>query len=177
MASITSWTRIEPRARHDDIEIGLQARVYDPAWMLGRQLQLGELNGSWGGSPVIATVATEAAPVSRFHPGSLSSAQAGIEAVQKRALELGRMHGGGGGPTVADWLQAQSDRGGLLAGIEAASTDYSPAALALEVLTEAEPITLGRGSSTRMAIDTGQQFLRFLEDKEAGQLNLACLQA
>ena len=45
MSSITSWTRIEPRARHDDIEIGLQARVHDPAWLLGRQLQMGELSG------------------------------------------------------------------------------------------------------------------------------------
>jgi len=44
--------RTEPRTRSDDLAAGLAARVYDPAWTLARQWQLGELNGDSGGTPV-----------------------------------------------------------------------------------------------------------------------------
>lgn len=48
----TFHTRLEPRTRSDDLAHGLAARVYDPAWLLARQWQLGELLGDDGGSPI-----------------------------------------------------------------------------------------------------------------------------
>lgn len=72
-ASVTSWTRLEPHARVDDLELGLrtglQARVDDALWLLGRQWQIGELHGEDAGSPVAARVVAEAARVSRWRPG------------------------------------------------------------------------------------------------------------
>jgi hypothetical protein len=51
------------------MSVGLQARVYDPLWMLARQWQLGELAGEDAGSPASASWQAEAAPISRFAPG------------------------------------------------------------------------------------------------------------
>ena len=34
MASITTWTRLEPFVRTEDMQSALQARIYDPLWML-----------------------------------------------------------------------------------------------------------------------------------------------
>jgi hypothetical protein len=51
MSSITSWNRLEPRTRSDDLP-GLDARVHDPLWMLARQWQFGEFLAEDTGSPV-----------------------------------------------------------------------------------------------------------------------------
>lgn len=69
MPSITSWVRLEPGATSRDETPGLQARVHDPLWLLGRQWQLGEFEGSNGGSPVVATLRAESALVTRYRPG------------------------------------------------------------------------------------------------------------
>ena len=69
MPSITSWVRLEPRAISADETVGLQARVHDPLWLLGRQWQLGEFEGSDGGSPVVATLRAESALVTRYRAG------------------------------------------------------------------------------------------------------------
>ena len=55
MASITTWNRIEPRARSGDLSEGLAARVHDPLWLLCRQWQVGEFAGHDGGSPISAS--------------------------------------------------------------------------------------------------------------------------
>jgi hypothetical protein len=73
MPSITGWTRLEPRTRADDMELGLQARVHDPLWLLSRQLQLGELRGEYAGSPVIANVSVDCALLNRYHPGPIGT--------------------------------------------------------------------------------------------------------
>ena len=62
MPSITSWTRLEPRARNGEMRPGLEARVHDPLWLLGRQWQLGECQGEDVGSPVWARLRVEVAP-------------------------------------------------------------------------------------------------------------------
>jgi hypothetical protein len=58
--AITFWHRVECDTVFDDpargIESGLGAAIYDPLWMLGRQLQLGELHADDGGSVVGAAV-------------------------------------------------------------------------------------------------------------------------
>ena len=54
MPSITSWMRLEPRSRNAEMNTSLQARIYDPLWLLARQWQLGEFQGEDNGSPVMA---------------------------------------------------------------------------------------------------------------------------
>lgn len=56
MSSITTWTRLEPRSRTDDMKPSLEGRVFDPAWLLGRQWQVGEFVGDDAGSPVVGEV-------------------------------------------------------------------------------------------------------------------------
>ncbi len=70
MPSITTWTRLEPRARSLDLTAGLEARVHDPLWLLARQWQVGEFEGRNTGSPVAATVQTSVAPLDRFSIGT-----------------------------------------------------------------------------------------------------------
>jgi len=50
--SVTFYSRLEPQTRGDDLLTGVAAAVYDPAWMLARQWQLGELVGADAGSPI-----------------------------------------------------------------------------------------------------------------------------
>src|SRR5687768_1502615 len=70
--SITTWNRLEPRSASltPGPGAGLEARVYDPAWLLGRQWQLGELSGEDAASPGLARVRVAASPISRYRPGS-----------------------------------------------------------------------------------------------------------
>ena len=43
-AEPTRWARLEPRSRDRELAPGLEARVHDPLWLLGRQWQFGELD-------------------------------------------------------------------------------------------------------------------------------------
>ncbi len=70
MASITFWTRLEPFTRLEDIDLGLQAQIHDPLWMLARQWQTGEFQGEDSGSPVSARLRLERLPLARFHAGA-----------------------------------------------------------------------------------------------------------
>lgn len=56
MTSITSWTRIEPRARTGEKTTGIDARMFDPLWALARQWQLGEFQAEDTGTPVISRI-------------------------------------------------------------------------------------------------------------------------
>ena len=69
--SITSWMRLEPRSRNAEMSASLQARVYDPLWLLARQWQLGEFQGEDNGSPVVASWRAEAARLTRYHSGPI----------------------------------------------------------------------------------------------------------
>jgi hypothetical protein len=68
MASITTWTRLEPgvlgAAQHET----LKARIFDPLWMLARQRQLGEMQGDDNGTPVFARLRAECAQLTRYSP-------------------------------------------------------------------------------------------------------------
>lgn len=61
-------TRLEPQSISGDPAPGVQARIADPLWMLGRQWQLGELSGEDVGSPVSVTVQSHALPVTAWAP-------------------------------------------------------------------------------------------------------------
>ena len=69
MASITGWTRLEPRPRSDDFAQTLEASVADALWMLARQWQVGELQGDDAGSAVAARLELDLMPVNRYRPG------------------------------------------------------------------------------------------------------------
>jgi hypothetical protein len=71
MASITSWIRLQPLSRNAEMKTSLQARVYDPLWLLARQWQLGEFQGEDNGSPVMARWRSEAAKLSRYFSGAI----------------------------------------------------------------------------------------------------------
>src|SRR5262245_59872341 len=72
MASITSWMRLEPRSRDAEMKTSLQARIYDPLWMLARQWQFGEFQGEDKGSPVMARWRGESARLTRYHAGAIA---------------------------------------------------------------------------------------------------------
>ena len=101
-ASITTWLRVEPHARIENLEeglrVGLEARVHDPLWLLARQWQLGEFDAEDAGSPVEAQWEIEVAPLQRVRPGREGAAQpltatAPLEAV----IEGERAFGADGG--------------------------------------------------------------------------------
>lgn len=71
MPSITTWMRLEPRNRNAEMNTSLQARIYDPLWMLARQWQFGEFQGEDNGSPVIARWRGESAPVNHYYSGAI----------------------------------------------------------------------------------------------------------
>src|SRR5262245_6532791 len=73
MPSITSWMRLEPRSRDAEMNTSLQARIYDPLWLLARQWQLGEFDGEDNGSPVMARWNAESAPLTRYFSGAIKS--------------------------------------------------------------------------------------------------------
>src|SRR5712692_4547465 len=72
MASITSWTRFEPRARNEEMGTALQACVWDPLWLLARQGQVGELTAEDAGSPIEVQMDAECARLNRYLPGAFA---------------------------------------------------------------------------------------------------------
>lgn len=72
MPSITSWMRLEPRSRNAEMSTSLQARIYDPLWLLARQWQLGEFQGEDNGSPIMARWRADAARLTRYHSGAIA---------------------------------------------------------------------------------------------------------
>jgi len=76
MASITSWTRLEPRVRRQEPSVGLEARVHDALWMLARQWQVGEFTGEDVGSPLRVRARLERSPLTRYLSGALPAGPA-----------------------------------------------------------------------------------------------------
>lgn len=63
-----SMVRIEPDSISGDPAPGAEARIADPAWLLGRQWQFGELTGENAGSVVAVEVASRALPITAWAP-------------------------------------------------------------------------------------------------------------
>jgi hypothetical protein len=85
MASITTWTRLEPRARGADLRPSLEARVYDPAWLLGRQWQVGEFTGEDAGTPAVAQLTIDTAPITAYQAGGAAAVPAGTGPIEALA--------------------------------------------------------------------------------------------
>src|SRR5687768_12490346 len=64
--AVTTWHRLEVRARQEEFDRSLLAEVRDPLWMLCRQWQFGEFKGEDGGSAVQARVQVETTRLNRF---------------------------------------------------------------------------------------------------------------
>lgn len=62
MAAFTTWTRLQPWP-HEELDAALRAAVYDPAWLLARQWQLGEFAGEDGGSPIALSSQVSSLPL------------------------------------------------------------------------------------------------------------------
>ncbi len=73
MASITTWTRLEPAVIADDLAAGYAATLQDPLWLLGRQWQTAELRGHDGGTPIVARWRGRVASMTRWVPGVLAA--------------------------------------------------------------------------------------------------------
>jgi hypothetical protein len=69
--SVTSWTRLEVRSRQADMHASLNARVFDPLWLMARQWQVGEFQGEDAGMPVLARVRAQTTMLSRCFVGEL----------------------------------------------------------------------------------------------------------
>ncbi|MDX1414233.1 MAG: hypothetical protein R3293_08575 [Candidatus Promineifilaceae bacterium] len=70
-------TRLEPKNKTHSIREGLQARVKDPLWLLGRQWQVGEFQAHNGGHPVRAEMEIASKPIDQIIFGN----DANVEAV------------------------------------------------------------------------------------------------
>ena len=70
-----------------EMQDGLEARIHDPLWLLGRQWQFGEFKGEDAGSPAGAQLVVEMAPISRYRPGPVSGPTA-IQACSPLTLSL-----------------------------------------------------------------------------------------
>jgi hypothetical protein len=73
MASITTWTRVEPRARAGDMRPAIEAQLHDPLWSLARQWQFGEFLGDDAGSPIWVRVRGYADRITRYRPGTATA--------------------------------------------------------------------------------------------------------
>ncbi len=107
LAKPPSWTRLEPVSTTGDPTPGLEARVHDPLWLIGRQWQLGEFHGEDAGTPLAVRVVTDTVAVDRWSAG-LDSPAAPLE-----------------GDLLESWIEREPSNGstpGLRARAEAGST-------------------------------------------------------
>lgn len=71
---------------------GLQARIYDPLWLLARQWQTGEFRGEDNGSPAAAQWRAESASLTRYQPGPLAVGASVVgQPFDKKAIPLETM--------------------------------------------------------------------------------------
>src|SRR5688500_15736849 len=71
-----TWTRLEPQSAAGDPRPGIEARVHDPLWFLGRQWQLGEFEGEDAGTPLTVRVVTRTVAIDRSAAGDGGEARA-----------------------------------------------------------------------------------------------------
>lgn len=64
-----TWTRLEPQSVAGDPRPGIEARVHDPLWFIGRQWQLGEFQGEDAGTPLTVRVVTKTVRIDRWASG------------------------------------------------------------------------------------------------------------
>ena len=84
-----TMVRVEPDSTTGNPAPGAEARLADPAWMLGRQWQFGELTGEDAGSVVAVRVASRALPITAWAP--LDDETVGLAGVEWRPWHPGAL--------------------------------------------------------------------------------------
>ncbi|MEN3281426.1 MAG: hypothetical protein V7607_2566 [Solirubrobacteraceae bacterium] len=84
--SITYYSRLEPATRTDDLAPGVAAAVFDAAWLLARQWQLGELLGEDGGSPISVRHTSEVLRVNQLRPAGKDPVSLAADALPWEAI-------------------------------------------------------------------------------------------
>jgi hypothetical protein len=102
MPSVTSWTRLEPRTRTAGLT-PVEARIADPLWLLGRQWQIGELQGEDAGSPVQAKLSYSASRLSRWAPSLPPAAAARVLGPDVPLDVLVEAEGAPASPAATGW--------------------------------------------------------------------------
>jgi hypothetical protein len=65
---VTTWNRLEARPRTVSFDRALRAEVRDALWLLCKQWQMGEFNGSDAGSPVFAKLQIDLTRLTKYRP-------------------------------------------------------------------------------------------------------------
>ena len=107
-----AWTRLEPQSVTGDPAPGLEARLHDPFWLLGRQWQFGEFQGEDAGTPIAVHVAMTSERLTAWKPGDPAGDAAVLplgpdEALEPR-VERERL------PAEGPGLRPRAEAGGLL---------------------------------------------------------------
>src|ERR1700757_150255 len=66
--TVTTWNRLEARPRTISFDRALRAEVRDALWLLCKQWQMGEFNGSDAGSPVFAKLQIDLTRLTKYRP-------------------------------------------------------------------------------------------------------------
>jgi hypothetical protein len=123
MPSITYWSQLLPSPRSPSVAGSLAARVRDPAWLLGRQWQLGEFTGADAGSPAFTRITSHTARFGSAQLGTATTAltdsqllepvveQEGFTPDLATRIEIGQsfeelLAGAGGSTAVRDQFRA-----------------------------------------------------------------------
>jgi len=72
-------SRLEPKNKSIDITEGIQARIKDPCWLLGRQWQMGEFQAQNGGNPVRTELSYTKTPMNHLIRGNLEMSDIDLE--------------------------------------------------------------------------------------------------
>jgi hypothetical protein len=152
MVSITTWTRLEPRARGEDLTPSLEARVHDPAWLLARQYQLAEFVGENAASMVDVAITVRSAPIVAYRAGT-----AGPVAVEP-GVPLDAL--AGAEPRTALAPGAAAEAGAELLDL---LVEEGCSAAGLRDLTTTHPMPAPTAAATLDAI--GAEYLRLLADR------------
>jgi hypothetical protein len=68
--TVVTWNQLEGRPRTQSFERALTAEIRDPLWMLSKQWQMGEFEGSDTGSPVFAKLLMQKTRLTKYQPAS-----------------------------------------------------------------------------------------------------------
>src|SRR6476620_5006117 len=93
-----TWDRIEPHTRDTELEEGLEGRLADPLWLLGRQWQVGEFRGEDAATPIHASLDVGYRPLESFRnearPGGPVEPLSSASPLEAR-VEAAPLHGAG----------------------------------------------------------------------------------
>ena len=109
-----AWTRLEPQSVTGDPRPGLEARVHDPLWLIGRQWQFAEFRGEDAGTPLGVEVATSSQRVRAWQPGDPASDAPARALVPNELLDPAIEREPAAGPPG---LRARAEAGALLVAV------------------------------------------------------------